>query len=153
VRVPLPAPTAPPFPGGGACCAGRPSRLTGPGLTMSRRRGKGSMSIFRRNDQSNSPGSSTGSTGDTVSSSSAPSASAGGQRRRVTHIAPGTRVEGTLSGATELLVDGEVVGEIRVQAPVTIGTDGVVQGPITANTVRVGGRVAGNVQATERVEV
>jgi cytoskeletal protein CcmA (bactofilin family) len=71
----------------------------------------------------------------------------------VTHIAPGTRVEGTLSGATELLIDGEVVGEVRVQAPVTIGTDGVVQGPVSANTVRVGGRVAGNVQATERVEV
>jgi cytoskeletal protein CcmA (bactofilin family) len=71
----------------------------------------------------------------------------------VTHIAPGTRVEGVLSGATELLIDGEVVGEVRVQAPVVIGTDGVVQGPISANTVRVGGRVAGNIQATERVEV
>jgi cytoskeletal protein CcmA (bactofilin family) len=106
------------------------------------------MSIFRRNDQASSATSPSGGSGE----SSSP-ASAGGQRRRVTHIAPGTRVEGVLSGATELLIDGEVVGEVRVQAPVVIGTDGVVQGPVTANTVRVGGRVAGNVQATERVEV
>jgi cytoskeletal protein CcmA (bactofilin family) len=62
-------------------------------------------------------------------------------------------VEGKLSGATELLVDGEVAGEIRIEAAVIIGTDGVVEGPITANTVRVGGRVAGNLQAAERVEV
>ena len=110
------------------------------------------MSIFRRNDQAGSPASPAGGSGDT-SSPSSQSASSGNQRRRATHIAPGTRVEGTLSGATELLIDGEVAGEIHVQAPVVIGTDGVVQGPITANTVRVGGRVAGNVQATERVEV
>lgn len=107
------------------------------------------MSIFRRNDPANPSTSPSGGPGD----SSSPSSQSASQRRRVTHIAPGTRVEGTLSGATELLIDGEVAGEVRVQAPVTIGTDGVVQGPITANTVRVGGRVAGNVQATERVEV
>jgi len=122
----------------------------GAGLTRSRRRGKGSMSIFRRNDQASSSTSPSGGSGDSASSSSA---SSGSQRRRVTHIAPGTHVEGVLSGATELLIDGEVVGEIRVQAAVVIGTDGVVQGPIAANNVRVGGRVAGNVQATERVEV
>jgi cytoskeletal protein CcmA (bactofilin family) len=71
----------------------------------------------------------------------------------VTHIAPGTRVEGRLTGSTELLIEGEVDGEVRVEAAVMIGTDGTVKGPVTANLVRVGGRVEGNVQATERVEV
>ena len=108
------------------------------------------MSIFRRSDPVSSPSTSGGSL-DTSSSSSSSSSPA--QRRRVTHIAPGTRIEGKLTGATELLVDGEVAGEIRVEAAVAIGTDGVVEGPITASVVRVGGRVAGNVQATERVEV
>jgi cytoskeletal protein CcmA (bactofilin family) len=110
------------------------------------------MSIFRRSDPASSPSSSSAGPGD-PSSSPAHSSSSAAQRRRVTHIAPGTRVEGLLSGTTELLIEGEVVGEIRVQAPVVIGTDGVVQGPIAANTVRIGGRVAGNIQATERVEV
>jgi cytoskeletal protein CcmA (bactofilin family) len=109
------------------------------------------MSIFRRHDQASSPAPSPVGPGD--SSSSSHSSSSAAQRRRVTHIAPGTRVEGVLSGDTELLVEGEVVGEIRVQAPVVIGTDGVVQGPILASTVRIGGRVAGDVQATDRVEV
>jgi cytoskeletal protein CcmA (bactofilin family) len=110
------------------------------------------MSIFRRSDPASSPSSSSAASGD-PSSSPAHSSSSAAQRRRITHVAPGTRVEGVLSGATELLVEGEVVGEIRVEAPVVIGTDGVVQGPIAASTVRIGGRVTGNVEATERVEV
>lgn len=71
----------------------------------------------------------------------------------MTHIASGTRIQGEVSGPTELLVEGEVQGEIRVDAPVIIGAEGVVQGPITAHVVRVGGRVFGNIFATERVEV
>lgn len=75
------------------------------------------------------------------------------QRRRMTHIAPGTRVEGLVSGPTELLVDGEIQGEVRIESAVTIGTEGSVQGPVSAQVVRVGGRVIGNVLAVERVEV
>jgi cytoskeletal protein CcmA (bactofilin family) len=71
----------------------------------------------------------------------------------MTHIAPGTRIQGEVSGPTELLIEGEIQGEVRVDAPVIIGAEGVVQGPITAHVVRVGGRVFGNVFATERVEV
>jgi cytoskeletal protein CcmA (bactofilin family) len=111
------------------------------------------MSIFRRNDQTHSPASSSAGSGEPSPSFSSQSSSSAAQRRRVTHIAAGTRVEGSFSGATELLVEGEVVGEIRVQAPVMVGPEGVVEGPIVANTVRIGGRVTGDVQATERVEV
>lgn len=75
------------------------------------------------------------------------------QQRRITHIAPGSRIQGQLTGPTELLVEGEVEGEIRVDAPVMIGTEGVVQGPVTAQVVRIGGRVFGNVTAADRVEV
>ena len=75
------------------------------------------------------------------------------QQRRITHIAPGSRIQGQLSGPTELLVEGEVEGEIRVDATVMIGTEGVVQGPVTAHVVRIGGRVFGNVTASDRIEV
>ena len=75
------------------------------------------------------------------------------QRHRLTHIAAGTRLHGEVSGATELLVDGEVAGEVRVDAPVIVGAEGVVEGPISAPVVRVGGRVVGDITATDRVEV
>lgn len=100
------------------------------------------MSIFRRENVSASPAASGGS-----------SESSHSQKRRLTHIAAGTRVQGTFTGPTELLVEGEIAGEIRVDALVMIGGEGVVEGPITAPVVRVGGRVIGNVRASDRVEV
>lgn len=75
------------------------------------------------------------------------------QKRRLTHIAAGTRIQGEVTGPTELLIEGEIEGEIRLQATVTIGAEGAVQGPISAPLVRVGGRVVGNVTASDRVEV
>lgn len=102
------------------------------------------MSIFRRDTTSESPALSGGSS--ELSAGSSP-------KRRLTHIAAGTRLQGEISGPTELLVDGEVIGEVRVEAPVVVGMDGVVEGPISAPVVRVGGRVVGDVQATDRVEV
>ena len=113
------------------------------------------MALFRRDTGSSSPASPGGSSDSSFSPSSASSASSSSsaQRRRVTHIAAGSRVEGTLSGPTELLIEGEVDGEIRVESAVMIGTEGVVRGPIWAQVVRVGGRVFGDVQAADRVEV
>jgi cytoskeletal protein CcmA (bactofilin family) len=110
------------------------------------------MSLFGRRDNAGSTPASPGDPGRNQDAPS-PSSAARSQQRRITHIAPGTRIKGEVNGSTELLVEGEVEGEIRVDAPVIIGGEGVVQGPITAHVVRVGGRVFGNVFATERVEV
>jgi cytoskeletal protein CcmA (bactofilin family) len=108
------------------------------------------MALFRRDNPSASG--SSGASSD-LPSSSPSSSSSSAQRRRVTHVAAGSRVEGTLSGPTELLIEGEVHGEIRVESAVMVGSEGVVMGPISAQVVRVGGRVVGDVQATDRVEV
>ena len=99
------------------------------------------MSIFRREN-----------TPSAASSGGSPEPT-GPQRRRLTHIASGTRIRGEVSGSTELLIEGQVEGEMRLDATVTVGADGAVQGPIAAPVVRVGGRVTGNITATDRVEV
>lgn len=106
------------------------------------------MAIFSRRDSTASPSSPAG-----ASDASPSSSSAAAQRRRITHIAPGTRIEGRLAGSSELLIEGEVEGEIRVETTVIIGNEGVVQGPVTAQLVRVSGRVLGSIQASERIEV
>src|SRR5262245_36286551 len=101
------------------------------------------MSIFRRENSA--------STAPSGSPESPPLSAA--QKRRLTHVAAGTRIRGEITGPTELLIEGEVEGEIRLDAPVTVGTEGTVQGPITAPVVRIGGKVAGTVVASDRVEV
>jgi cytoskeletal protein CcmA (bactofilin family) len=107
------------------------------------------MSIFGRRENAGSAPASPGGSPDATTSQT-PSRT---QQRRITHIAPGSRIQGQLTGPTELLIEGEVEGEIRVDAAVMIGTEGVVQGPVSAHVVRVGGRVFGNVTASDRVEV
>ncbi|HYU34700.1 MAG TPA: polymer-forming cytoskeletal protein [Thermoanaerobaculia bacterium] len=106
------------------------------------------MALFRRDT-----GSSSASPGGSADLSPSPSPSSSAQRRRITHIAAGSRVEGALTGPTELLIEGEVEGEIRIESTVRIGTEGVVRGPISAQVIHVGGRVVGDVQASDRVEV
>jgi cytoskeletal protein CcmA (bactofilin family) len=100
------------------------------------------MSIFRRENVSASPAASGG-----------PSDPGHSQKRHLTYVAPGTRLLGEVTGATELLIDGEIEGEVRVDATVTVGAEGAVLGPISAPVVRVAGRVVGDLLASDRVEV
>jgi cytoskeletal protein CcmA (bactofilin family) len=101
------------------------------------------MSIFRRE----------------VAASARPSVAAppgevtSGPRVGLTQVAPGSRIQGEVSGSTELLIEGEVEGTIRVDATVVIGAEGVVRGPVSGRVVRVAGRVMGNVRGSDRVEV
>ncbi len=70
-----------------------------------------------------------------------------------TLVAPGTKVVGKITGSAEVVVDGELEGELRVDGGAVIGTGGTVRGEIAARTVRVGGKVYGNIRGGERVEV
>lgn len=71
----------------------------------------------------------------------------------ITRIASGTRVTGEISGSTELLIEGEVDGRIRLDGRAVIGQGGGVKGEIDARSVLVAGRVEGPVRGSERVEV
>jgi len=97
------------------------------------------VSIFRR--------------GTTPAPAASGSADPQSSRHHLTHVAAGTLLQGAVTGATELLVEGRIQGEVRVDAPVTVGAEGVVEGPVAAPVVRISGRVTGNVAASDRVEV
>lgn len=110
------------------------------------------MSIFRRDSPSPLPSSSSPGQPRQPGQTTEPDPALG-RDGRATRIAPGTRVRGEVSGATELVVDGEIEGEIRLEALVVVGPGGVVRGPISASVVRVDGKVFGDVRGAERVEV
>ena len=79
-----------------------------------------------------------------------PSSATGGQ---ATHITAGVKFKGQISGNTEIIIDGEVEGRLDVQASVAVGQNGKVDGDIVARSVSVGGRVMGNVKASETFEL
>lgn len=105
------------------------------------------MSFFRRDEEPDaSPPARR------PASTSTPSASTGGAQP-VTRIAGGTRITGEVSGTTELLIEGEVDGRVRLDGRVVVGQPGGVKGEIEGRSVRIDGRVEGPVRGSERVEV
>ena len=63
-------------------------------------------------------------------------------------------VKGELSGSEDLYVDGEVEGSIALRGQsLTVGPNGLVRANIEARNVIVHGRVDGNINASDRVDL
>jgi cytoskeletal protein CcmA (bactofilin family) len=63
-------------------------------------------------------------------------------------------IKGELSGSEALYIDGRVEGKISLpDNRVTIGRNGTVQANITAREVVVMGKVAGNIDCSDRVDI
>ncbi|PYX97998.1 MAG: hypothetical protein DMG71_01570 [Acidobacteria bacterium] len=70
------------------------------------------------------------------------------------HIGKSVVIKGELSGSEDLYLDGRVQGTIELRGHnITIGPNGQVQANITAKGVFVHGKLEGDVQATDRVEL
>ena len=62
-------------------------------------------------------------------------------------IAADTRVQGRLTGAGSLLVDGHVNGGIELDGALEVSASGAVHGDVAASEVRVHGEHVGGIQA------
>jgi cytoskeletal protein CcmA (bactofilin family) len=70
------------------------------------------------------------------------------------HIGKSVFVKGELSGSEDLYVDGEVEGTIELRGhSLTVGPHGRVRAHVHARNVVVHGKINGNIQASERVEL
>jgi len=75
-------------------------------------------------------------------------------RTDVAHIGKSVVVRGELSGSEDLYVDGEVEGSIELhEYNLTVGPNGRIRANINAKEVIIHGRVDGNVNGKERVEL
>ena len=70
------------------------------------------------------------------------------------HIGKSVVIKGELSGSEDLYVDGVVEGKVELRAnALIIGPNGQVRASLNAKSVSIQGKVDGNIQATERVEL
>jgi len=75
-------------------------------------------------------------------------------RADVAHIGKSVIIRGELSGSEDLYLDGEVEGSIDLREHnLTIGPHGRVRANVSARDVTVHGKVDGNVNGSERVEL
>lgn len=63
-------------------------------------------------------------------------------------------IKGELTGSEDLYVDGQVEGSISLKTnSLTVGPNGLVKAGVEAKAVVVQGKLEGNVQASDRVEL
>ncbi len=75
-------------------------------------------------------------------------------RNEVAHIGKAVLIKGELSGSEDLYLDGEVEGTIELhQNSLTIGPNGRIRAHVHAREVIIHGKVDGNIQGNERVEL
>lgn len=75
------------------------------------------------------------------------------QKVSSTLITQGITVKGTIKGEGVVQVEGVVEGEFHMVGAVIVADTGVVCGPITADVVRVAGKVEGNITAREHMRL
>ena len=69
-------------------------------------------------------------------------------------IGPGIVINGDISGSENLVIEGKVKGHVHLAAhEVTVGQSGEVNADVSAKIIRVGGKVSGDLTATEKVVI
>jgi len=75
-------------------------------------------------------------------------------RHEVAHIGKAVLIKGELSGSEDLYLDGEVEGTIELhQNCLTIGPNARIRAHVNAREVIIHGKVDGDIQGSERVEL
>lgn len=70
-----------------------------------------------------------------------------------TLIGAGTTLKGDINSNNDLRIDGTVIGNIKSDAKIIIGTSGVVEGNITSNHADITGKVAGDIRSKELLQL
>jgi cytoskeletal protein CcmA (bactofilin family) len=69
-------------------------------------------------------------------------------------VGPGLRFRGELSGTSDLYIDGEMNGNVRLEnSLVVVGPNGRVQADIQAREILVQGSLTGNLFASDRIQL
>jgi cytoskeletal protein CcmA (bactofilin family) len=78
----------------------------------------------------------------------------GAQGSGLAQIGKSVVVKGELSGSEDLYIDGQVEGTIALKSNnLTVGPNGQVKASVDAKGVIVQGKLEGNIQASDRVEL
>ena len=73
---------------------------------------------------------------------------------RPTHISKTLYLKGAITGSEDLFVDGKLEGSVELpNNSITVGINGQVQANVTAREVIILGKLNGNVNAADRVEI
>ncbi len=68
-------------------------------------------------------------------------------------VAKGTKIEGDFNSTEDVRMDGQIVGDIRCEKKIVLGEEGSVEGKIEAANAVIMGKVKGDVQISELLQL
>jgi cytoskeletal protein CcmA (bactofilin family) len=71
----------------------------------------------------------------------------------MTFFGKGTHFKGVLTFEGTARIDGEIEGEVITQGTLIVGESGIIRAEITAGAVIVGGKVNGNIHASQKIQL
>ena len=74
-----------------------------------------------------------------------------GSSGALTLVGETIRIQGTLTSSEEIVVNGELSGQLELNHRLTVGAKGKVEASVKAKEVIIAGSVKGNVDAAERI--
>ncbi len=77
----------------------------------------------------------------------------GGEGNLNSILGPGCKVKGNIELKGTLRIDGDFDGEIRCPETLIIGKSGVVKADVNVKNAVIGGKLVGNVKATNKIEL
>lgn len=72
-----------------------------------------------------------------------------GSEPRFTRIAAGNEMVGEITGSADVLIEGDLQGEVRIDGTVRVGPEGRVRGGLDARVLEIAGKVKGDVVGRE----
>ena len=77
----------------------------------------------------------------------------GGEGSLNSILGPGCKVKGTIDTRGTIRIDGEFEGDLKCPDTLIIGKSGVIKADVTVKNAVVGGKVIGNIEATNKIEL
>ncbi|MFA6161109.1 MAG: polymer-forming cytoskeletal protein [Patescibacteria group bacterium] len=70
-----------------------------------------------------------------------------------TVIAKGVKLEGEFKSQGDVLIEGEVIGNIQTEGLLTVGPEAVLKAGISAGDAVIAGKIEGNINVKKRLEL
>ena len=77
----------------------------------------------------------------------------GGEGNLNSILGPGCKVKGTIEIKGTIRIDGDFDGDIKCPDTLIIGKSGVVKANVTVKNAVIGGKLLGNIQASNKIEL
>ncbi len=71
------------------------------------------------------------------------------EQKQLNNIGAGTSINGDITCSGDIRIDGSLIGNLKVQGKVVVGTSGMIKGEVTCKNSQIEGKIEGKIIVAE----